>query len=254
MSPQSILLLFACVAACAAACGAEEEPALPALPSDPGAVIVRLAIEGGFTPEGAATQPAFEMLRDGRLKVGAREDRLDAQASAALLRFLLVEQDLPNYDAERVKKLLDAARSGEGGGFAIADAPDLVLTLTLASGTRVLRSNAAEAYAGAYPEIAELTRLARALRRLGALREAVLAGGVARTAGWLAEVNERLVATYPGEAPLLLDDLRSATAEEGGAVRLTFYRSGPEGWAHAEVLAAPDAAAQISVERFRYRN
>lgn len=233
----------------------EQEPEV-SLAEEPHSVVLSLDVVGGFAPPRSDTSPLIEIQRDGTVLLGdpmgrARptERRIDEAELRELVRLAVETHDLFAFDQKAALAAVSAAQ--EGGGMAVADAPDTVVVVALKDRRVEARFNALPIHADMYPDIKGLRDLHVVAERLENLRNILLVGGRERVDELLALANEELGRKHPGTAPLKPIDLREVETSDRGATILRLYRPEGRGHVEAEIEQAEGGEPVISVNLFR---
>ena len=242
----ALVLLLSCPAA-----HAQEKLVLP---NDPDAVVLSLDFQGGYAPKRKNQAPYLEVRADGSLRVpdrsGGEPDlvgKLSPKELKELLDFVIDEQRILDFDAERVQA---AMRAAKGKALpVVCDAADTVITVVLAGRRKEARLNALEYYARACPKVEELQRLAAISRRLRTIMCVVQLGGEKEVAKLLIHANAALAAKWPSAKPLVTRDLSSVMLARDGARTAWLQRRGENETLSATLRVSPEGEVEVELQR-----
>ena len=209
---------------------AEEEPAIR-LPGDPAAVVLSLDLRAGLAPPRKLEGPLLVVLAGGTVRApdvrgghGVAEGRLTREDLHALLRFVVVEQELFAHDEKDVaRRIRRKAERGEAEPPPL-DGATTEIRVTLADRSKVVRQYALDATAAAHPEIEPLPRAKAVADRLFRLRVVTTAGGAAAVHRYLRLVNAACAGREPPLAPFDETHIEDAFLREGGGRSVRFRR------------------------------
>ncbi|MEX1096578.1 MAG: hypothetical protein WED34_11060 [Planctomycetales bacterium] len=222
-----------------AALAAEDRPVIEArperpryeLPADPKAPVVVLDYKGGFTPPVKNDEPSLVIRADGTVVLGDKfgmfapaQGKLAPDELQDLLRFLLVEQKLAQFDDQSVRKAIAAATKPGQPLIAIADAATTELTIHADGKTVTISRYALDFEASQLPTVEPLQQALAAQKRLERLRSEIYAGGNEAVAKYVALANAELKRQQPDFPPLSAEDMQNARRMANGELRLTFQR------------------------------
>lgn len=229
--PLSLGLLAALCPVPGAAPGQDRAPI--ELPKDPAAAVITLDFQGGGILR-KNQEPQLLIRADGTAIVGDPyglgkrvETKLTPAELQALLRYALHDQQFFEFDAEKVKAVVQEIQKKQGVAVAIGGASTTVIKIRTAAKEHEARCYALGTVAGQYKEVKALGQLAAVEKRLQRALYEATGGGAAELTKLRDLANGRLKKEYPDAAPLTADDLMFARWANG-TLEVRYFRQGPQ--------------------------
>lgn len=210
-------------------CGtAQQEPA-DLLPADPDAVVIEMRWASGYAPP-RADEPLLVVRADGRVRVTtplqpaeSTDGRIEVARLRALVRELVTERHLLDYDAAAVGAAMTAIDRRTGQNHGIEDAATLRLVIAAGGRSKTIEVEAPDHFAEQYPSVRPLQDVVAAERALTRLYGEITVGGSAEVERLLRAANAELKRRRPDRPQLTVADFADADRRRGGIVA-TFSR------------------------------
>lgn len=247
-----------CILLPCAAQGSEPQGKKPyTLPPNPEAVVLVLEYEGGRTPPRKSDEPYFEIRADGSMVVrdvyGLSDKpeiagKLSPAQLQALLRFVIEEHGLTEWDEDAVERAVTEHVENGGSVPLVADAPTSVVKLALPFHSVTARLYALGIVAPSLPEIAEIQSLLAVERRLRHQASIVVAGGREAAEAMRERANAALAAKFAERKPFALTELTTAHRSRDGTLHATFLRSREQDGKRMQLWATVKTTAEGETE------
>jgi hypothetical protein len=228
-----------------------------ALPKDPKTPAIVLDCRGGMIAR-QNDEPQFQILADGAVILGAPygttkrvEARISQDALRKLVQFIMDEQEFAKFDAEAVRKAIQA----KGPGLAVADAGTTVIRVNVDDKAREAEVYALGIMATQHPDIKALAQLRAIEQRLRRQQNVLWARGPDNMRKHLATVNARLKADHPEVPPLIEEHVGAAFVRTDGTFWMQLSRTeelgeGQRRGTHASLSIPPDGEPEVKVQVF----
>lgn len=197
------------------ACPAVADRPVYELPRDEKAPVLTLDYRGGFGPPRKDDRPLVSILADGTIvaehvKAGTR---LDANELQDLLRFVIADHKLMEFDRQAVEAKIRTE-------VVITDQADTIMTIAIKGRRHSVVFNASTWFAQQAPAVKELQSLEAVRKRLHSVWCVAQLGGRAKAKKLLEFANAELKKRHPKAAPLTLLDLDRVYHREDGSRRV----------------------------------